>query len=340
MSILKDIVKSIRLGAGREKLCPVCGARLKPVRTLVSGWLTPQSYYCENCGYVGPIFMDSSQSSLNQRAEPRGSYEGALSLLKIDPEKTAARITEFIRGTVSSAGAKGVVVGMSGGVDSSVVASLCVRALGSSSVLALMLRDKPTKESDVRDAQELAEALGISHEVIDIGDIADSIASSCKHSSKVDHMVRGNIAARLRMILLYMHANIEGFLVAGTGNRSELLLGYFTKYGDGGVDFLPIGGLYKTQVYQLARYLQIPEKIIEKRPSAGLWPGQADEDELGVSYEVADAILYCTIDLGLDAKSTMDLTGASEQEVSRVLELVKSSAHKRAMPPTGPLPAR
>ncbi len=341
MSILRELLKSIRLGAGGEKLCPACGARLKPLRTLVSGWLTPQSYYCENCRYVGPIFMEASQSSLGER---EASREVALSrahrFLRIDPEKTADSIAGFIRDTVSSTKAKGVVVGMSGGVDSSVVAVLCTRALGGSRTLALMLRDKHTEEGDVRDAIELAESLGVRYEVIDIGSIADAIAASCRHSSRVDRVARGNIAARLRMVFLYMHANIEGLLVAGAGNRSELLLGYFTKYGDGGVDFLPIGGLYKTQVYQLARHLEIPEEIIRKKPSAGLWPGQTDEGELGVTYEIADMILYCLIDLGLDPKSTISLTGASEQEVYRVIELVKSSTHKRATPPIGPPPAR
>jgi NAD+ synthase len=197
------------------------------------------------------------------------------------------KIEDFIADKVRGAGAKGVILGLSGGIDSAVVAALSARAIGAKNVLALIMPSPVNKKSDVDDAKALASELGIRIEIIPIKDIMKSFSASLKPDSKAE----GNLMARVRMSLLYYNANHLNYLVVGTGNKSELSVGYFTKYGDGGCDMLPIGDLLKTEVYELARSLKIPEKIINKAPSAGLWAGQTDEAELGVTYEELDSVL-------------------------------------------------
>ncbi|HIP57929.1 MAG TPA: NAD(+) synthase, partial [Archaeoglobus profundus] len=137
---------------------------------------------------------------------------------------------------------------------------------------------------------------------------------------------------RVRMTICYYYANSLGYLVAGTGNKSELMTGYFTKYGDGGVDFLPIGDLYKTEVFELAKYLGVPEKIIKKIPSAGLWAGQTDEDELGITYNKLDTILK-GLEIGYSPNEICKIYNVKEEDVRRVIHLIESSKHKRELPP-------
>ncbi|MEW5760546.1 MAG: NAD(+) synthase, partial [Candidatus Thermoplasmatota archaeon] len=141
----------------------------------------------------------------------------------------------------------------------------------------------------------------------------------------------GNLKARIRMLLLYAYANSKNLIVVGTGNKTELLCGYFTKFGDGGADILPIGDLYKTQVREMARFLEIPEKIINKVPSAGLWKGQTDEDELGIKYEKLDKILY-GIELGLDKNEISNKVELPIKEVERIMNMVELTKHKRKFP--------
>ncbi len=265
-----------------------------------------------------------------------GVSEGKISLddiLKLDYERVARAIEGFIREYVESAGVKGVVVGLSGGVDSTVTAYLTVRALGAERVLGLVMPDSDvTPREDVEDAVMVARSLGIRYKVIDIKPVVSAYVTSA--GVEPDRKSKGNLRARIRMSLLYLHANMEGLLVAGTGDRSEILLGYFTKYGDGGVDFLPIGCLYKTQVRALARHLGVPERIASKPSSPRLWPGQLAEDELGLKYEEADLILYALFDLKMGPEEAAEATGLGMDKVRRVLELYESSRHKRAMPPS------
>ncbi len=239
----------------------------------------------------------------------------------MDFEQISERIADFIREQVKAANASGVVLGLSGGVDSAVVAFLCVRALGRESVLATIMPEKGvTAEEDVQDAIELARMLGIEYKVIEISDIVKKLIEKLGKGSKIAEM---NLKPRIRMMINYYYANSLNRLVAGTGNKSEISIGYFTKYGDGGVDFQPIGDLYKTEIFEFARFLGVPEKIVRKKPTAGLFVGQTDEGEIGMSYAELDEILRL-IEKGLRR---------DDEKFLRVLKLVKGSEHKRRLPP-------
>jgi len=236
-------------------------------------------------------------------------------------EKVVRRITRFIKDYVEMCGANGVVLGLSGGVDSTTVAFLCVRSLGNDKVMGLIMPEEGvTKKEDVEDAIQVSEKLGINYKIIEIGDIVREFTEKLGKGSKI---AVANLKPRIRMIVNYYFANNLNRLVVGTGNKSELMIGYFTKYGDGGVDFLPIGDLYKTEVFELARYLGVPEKIINKKPSAGLWVGQTDEGEIGMSYVELDNLLKA-IERGEKREG---------EDFKRVERMVKESQHKRKMPP-------
>jgi len=239
-------------------------------------------------------------------------------------EVVAKRIAEFIQAKVTESNASGVVVGVSGGVDSACVTVLCAKALGVERVKGLIMPEKGiTLERDVSDAIELCEKLGINYRVIEINPLVDVFQRTLGKGSL---KATANLKPRIRMTILYFFANSENMIVAGTGNKTELSVGYFTKYGDGGVDILPIGDLYKTEVFELAEYLGVPEKIIKKKPSAGLWKGQTDEGEMGISYERLDYILK-----SLEKNEEVD---AEEYEIERVRSMVINSLHKRNPPPT------
>ncbi len=236
-------------------------------------------------------------------------------------EKVTERIVSFIKEYVESCNADGVVVGLSGGVDSSTVAFLCVRALGSERVFGLIMPEKDvTPNQDIEDAKQVAEMLGVEYKIIEISDIVKTFIEKLGEGGKI---AVANLKPRIRMVINYFYANNMNRIVAGTGNKSELMIGYFTKYGDGGVDFLPIGDLYKTEVLELARYLGVPERIITKKPSAGLWVGQTDEGEIGMSYAELDEILRA-----MERGEKRD-----DEKFRRVEELVNASKHKREMPP-------
>jgi len=233
------------------------------------------------------------------------------------------RITSFIRDCVEKSNSKGVVLGLSGGVDSAVVAFLCVKALGKERVLAnIMPEEGVTPKEDVEDALLVAKILGIEYNLIEISPIV-SLFLNIIGKDRINKNSLINLKPRIRMAINYFFANALQRLVVGTGNKSEIMIGYFTKYGDGGVDLQPIGDLYKTEIFEFARYLGVPERIVKKRPTAGLYIGQTDEDEIGMSYAELDEILK-KIELGIFE---------NEERFKRVLELVRASEHKRAMPP-------
>ena len=238
-------------------------------------------------------------------------------------------IEAFIAHSVGESGRRGVVLGLSGGVDSALVAKLCADALGPEKVLAMALPDGKGGK-DQKDAKKLAKSLGIEFRVVNIGPIAASMEKRLK-ASDADVVARGNLRARARMIVLYFLANTEDRVVMGTGNKSEILTSYFTKFGDGAADFLPIGDLYKTQVREMARHLGLPPSITEKVPTAGLWTGQTDEEELGISYDELDRILL-GIELQLDPEAIAAKTGLPMDRVQLVGRLVALGAHKRKMP--------
>jgi NAD+ synthase len=251
-----------------------------------------------------------------------------------NPAETADEIEGFIREQLEESGRKVSVIALSGGLDSSLVATLAVRALGSERVVAHLLPDEITSAEDMEDARELARSLGILLRRIPIAKALEAFRKTFREAGlEGDRLAWANLRPRLRMIINYFVANCEGGLVLGTGNKSELLLGYFTKYGDGGVDILPIGHLYKTQVRQLARFLGLPERIIQKTPSAGLWPGQTDEEEIGCSYEQMDLILHCLHDRRMSITQTVKVLKVSKRLVQRLADMMKESEHKRRLPP-------
>lgn len=250
-------------------------------------------------------------------------------MLKINEKETVEIITNFIREYVQKSESDKVVIGLSGGIDSAVVAKLASIALGNKAVYSLFLPDISTPLIDFEHARMMAKSLEINHKVIDLSPIIHSITDAC---NEMDEITLGNIKARLRMIFLYQIANSKNALVCGTSNKTEILTGYFTKYGDGASDLIPLGDLYKTQVYQIAKYLEIPEEIIEKKPTAGLWKGQTDEDELGISYDKLDKILYC-IERKMDIEKIAKTAEVEKNEVLRIYDMVRKTEHKRRYPP-------
>lgn len=244
-------------------------------------------------------------------------------------EEHVAIIQSFIRHQVEASGRQGVVLGLSGGVDSAVVAKLCADAIGPKKVLALGLPEGEGGQ-DLADARAWAKELGIAFRVVDIARMVASFEKELK-AAKADRITRGNLRPRVRMIVLYYTANLEDRVVMGTGNKSEVLTAYFTKFGDGGADFLPIGDLYKTQVRAMARQLGVPDRIIRKTPTAGLWSGQTDEGELGISYDDLDRILL-GIELQLEPEMIAEKAEVSLAQVRRIEALVAATVHKRKMP--------
>ena len=252
--------------------------------------------------------------------------------LRIRASREADRITAFIGRTVDEARADGVVLGLSGGIDSAVVGALCVNALGKDRVLVLLMPSSHTPRKDVADAQLLADAWGVRREEIPISGIVDDFTGSTK--AEGTRVARANVQARVRMVLLYYRANTLGYLVAGTGDRSEELLGYFTKWGDGGVDFLPIAHLYKTQVKELGTFLGLPNDVVVKPASPQLWPGQKATDEIPANYDRLDVALHYLYDLKVKPSEAAAKAQVSLGVVKRVIEMHERTEHKRKLPPS------
>lgn len=235
-------------------------------------------------------------------------------------------IVNWVKKQVQAAGAKGCVFGLSGGVDSAVVGVLCKKAFPDN-VLGLLMPCF-SHEEDLTDAREPAEKFSIPTKLLDLEPVFDQFFLQFEgkaYDKKEMNLALANLKPRLRMITLYYYANKLNYLVVGTGNRSEAVMGYFTKYGDGGVDILPLGGILKSQVRELAKELGIPDKILNKVPTAGLWPGQTDEGEMGITYAELDKIIT-----GLEKN---ELAGLDPKFVSKVKQKMSETRHKRALPP-------
>jgi len=259
-----------------------------------------------------------------------------LAVPELNYQEETERINSFIRSATSEAHAKGTVIGLSGGVDSSLTATLCARALGKDHVLGVLMPTSFTPSQDNKDAKALASQLGIRTEYVDIDRISGSFFTdlNVEAENPLSKMPMANIRARTRMIILYYYANLNNYLVAGTGDRSEALIGFFTKYGDGGTDFLPIVHLYKTQVRRLAKYLGVPQHVAYKPSSPQLYPGHKATDEIPIEYDRLDQILVGLFDKKLPAEEVSRLTGESLVLVEDALGRFNASRHKRTFPPS------
>ena len=217
--------------------------------------------------------------------------EDALSIP--EPKETVERISRFLKAHTDRTQARCLVVGMSGGLDSSVAAALCAKAVGGSKTLGFWIQEEETlNPKSMRDAETVAERFGIKLAKIDMTILTAAASRLLRPNRKTSPIPWGNVKARLRAMILYYHANSNTGLVVGTGDKSEIMLGYFTKYGDGACDIQPLADLYKTSLIDLARFLKLPPRIYSKPSSPELWPGQTAENELGLSYKKLDLILW------------------------------------------------
>ena len=236
----------------------------------------------------------------------------------------ADQIATWLSEQLVLAGADGFACGLSGGVDSAVAAALAVRAVGPEHVLAALMPCHSQPE-DATLGQLVADAFGIPTVTVDLTPAYDALSTRLPPDSQSGGLATANVKPRLRMITLYYLAQSHNYLVLGSGNKTELEVGYFTKCGDGGVDLLPLGDLYKTRVWELARELGVPREVVERPPTAGLWPGQTDEGEMGITYVELDRVLAA-----IEAEETSDIDPVT---LEKVQGMIARSAHKRAMPP-------
>jgi NAD+ synthase len=228
---------------------------------------------------------------------------------KLDYKKVSKTIIRGIKKFVKD---KNVIIGISGGIDSALTATLCTIALKKNKIFVLLL--PYGNQQDIQDSLDLVNFLGIDYKIIDIKPIVD------QYPNFGNKLVKANLMSRTRMTMLYAFANFKNALVIGTTNKSEMTIGYFTKFGDGGVDFEPIAEIYKTEVFEMAKILNIPQNIITKKPTAGLWNDQTDEDEMGLSYAQLDRFLQ-----GESINKIVD---------NKIKKLIKNSEHKRHLSPT------
>ena len=241
----------------------------------------------------------------------------------MDYEKILEITCNFIKQKVKDARAEGVVLGLSGGIDSALVAHLCKKAL-KDKIFALLMPSSSSNKDNLKDALELCEELKIAYKILPIQEILTSFLERCEQADKI-HI--GNLAARIRMALLYDFSMLKNFLVIGTSNKSELLLGYGTIYGDLACAFNPIGDLYKSEIYEFAHFLKLNEKFIQKSPSADLWEGQSDESDLGFSYDAIDKGLKA-----LEKNDEEELLKLDKKLIQMLKERSLKNAFKRKMP--------
>lgn len=242
----------------------------------------------------------------------------------MDFKNLEQEICEFIGVCVKNSGAKGVVIGISGGLDSALVATLCAKTLGNS-VFGLIMPTKFSNENNLKDALNLCKSLKIAHKIIEIQPILDAFLRVCEKPCKVR---TGNVSARIRMSLLYDYSAWLGFVVAGTSNKSERMLGYGTIYGDLACAFNPIGELYKSEIFDFAKWLKIPREFILKAPSADLYEGQSDENELGFSYAKIDAVLKM-----IEKNDEKSLANADKSLLEMIYTKMRQNEFKLKMPP-------
>jgi NAD+ synthase len=256
--------------------------------------------------------------------------------LSINPDLVLGILTRFIRSEITRTGLERAVLGLSGGIDSAVVAYLAVRALGAGNVLAVRMPYKTSSQDSLDHAQLVIDDLKMPSLTIPISDMADGLISRVPDMSD---MRKGNIMARCRMIVLYDQSEAFKGLVVGTGNKTEILLGYSTLYGDSAHAINPIGDMYKAQIRQLASAVGVPQPILDKPPSADLWSGQTDEAELGFTYDQADKLLFLLVDQRYSPEECVE-AGFDEKFVQTVVRRIRRNHFKRVMPPVAKITSR
>ena len=245
-----------------------------------------------------------------------------------DYAKIQNSIESFLAESIAKSGASGLVFGLSGGIDSAAIAHICARSLKEKTLALIMPDSRVSPKEETEDALHTVDKLGLDYKLIDISMIHSQFANILEPEEKS----LGNLRARIRATLLYYHANLRNYLVMGSSDKSEQLIGYFTKFGDGSADVLPIVSLYKTQIRGLAKHLGVKESIIQKKSSPHLWKGHIAEDEIGVSYEEIDSILYCMADKNMPLNDIHLTTQIDMTKIEKIHQLYKKSEHKRIMP--------
>lgn len=249
-------------------------------------------------------------------------------ITKRDYKTIQEKITSFLVDEIAYRDSCGIVFGLSGGIDSAVIAAICREKLRKKTLALLMPDSKITPKSDTEDALRIIEEFGIEYKLLDI----NPIHSEYSKYIEPDKFALGNLRARIRSNILYYYANVKKHLVIGSSDKSELLIGYFTKFGDGAADLLPIASLYKTQVREFAKNLSVHDSIINKKSSPNLWQNHFAESEIGLSYEEIDSILYCIINKHFSIEETTKITNIEFALVEKIYNLYKKTEHKRLTP--------
>jgi len=254
------------------------------------------------------------------------------SVLEIDFSEAEKRICRFIKEYVENAGAKGIVLGLSGGIDSGTIAALSSRAIDGKNVLGLMLPEEENfSQKDIDDAKVVADKFNLQTQVCDMSDVLGCLYKAIPVFDPKDRLCKGNVKARTRMIYLYYYANKFNRIVCGSSDKSETMMGYFTKWGDAAADITPIMDLYKTQVRKLASHLGIPQELASKPSTPALWPNQTAENELGMKYETLDLILY-GLERFMATKEIANQLNIQKTTVDKVKSRWLANEHKRRMP--------
>ncbi|MEM1588804.1 MAG: NAD+ synthase [Candidatus Bathyarchaeia archaeon] len=255
-------------------------------------------------------------------------------VLELDWEEVKNKLTRFIKDYVEKSKAKGIVLGLSGGVDSSTAASLSAMAIGGNKVFGLILPEKETyNPKDIEHAKLVAEKFGIKTETIDITPTLEALQKTIPAFDPEDRLCKGNLKARTRMLYLYYYANKFNLIVCGSSDKSETMIGYFTKWGDIAADIAPLMDLYKTQVRKLAKHISVPDDIVSKPPTPMLWPGQTAEEEIGMKYDTLDLILY-GLEHFMKVEEIAEQLGLEISVVEKIEKRWKTMEHKRRMPLT------